>query len=207
MSVSTEQCWPPVHREYDTWTYPACSEVCCVVSRRQRRPRPGAQHDVLLCRTPGVDRKWFRHSLLQSVRQRWSDQPALCEDRRFPLLHQLILLLGYGDKVESRQRVCLNHGTDREPLPKAALQTPPRRWKQSSPLCRDEPQSSPNRRERDRQAYEHIVLRKIRSAMSCVPQMSAPTRGMPVFAASREVIAGTLSRWSLRSCPSPGDLK
>jgi hypothetical protein len=30
---------------------------------------------------------------------------------------------------------------------------------------------------------------------------------MPVFAASRDVIAETLRRWSLRSCSSPRDLK
>src|ERR1039458_8236094 len=67
----------------------------------------------------------------------------------------------YGDKAETHLRAYPNHGSDREPLPRNALQTRLRRWMQIAPPCRDERQEAPNRREGGRKACEQIGLRMI----------------------------------------------
>jgi len=70
------------------------------------------------------------------------------------------------DGAETCPRACLNHGSDREPLPKVARQMRPQNPMRTAIPCQDEWQEVPNRSEDDRQAYEHIVLPNIRLVRS-----------------------------------------
>src|SRR6266567_6762489 len=125
MSASAERCLAPRPREWNTWLDLACAEACCVAWRGRKTIRLAGRYYARLCRTLGADQRLSLQIALQSERQTSSDQPASRVPRSLRP-HRRTLRRNCEGKVENHSRAYLGHGSDREPLPKVALQMPAR---------------------------------------------------------------------------------